>query len=707
MSKRLNYILLILLGIGAFSAVNYFSGILILETLKYITYLGMFILLPGWCLYRIIFIDPGSWLRQVSLGMVFGYTLEVALYLVASLFGFGLFNYSSLISMALFLPLLYIRLKKRGFIGASENIAARDLYSYLAITVLVLIVVRFQNISGTALPGSQPGGVTYYQDLVWHLSMAAEAKWHGFPFQNPSLALEPLRYYNFPEIHMAMASRITGIELVKIVTRLFPFELYFIWSLVLCWAARELIGGWKSSVAVAGLVLLVGSLSGPFAIYSFYKTGAPALYARDYFYNLISWIPYNSPTFLMGTVFFISLIVLISEYLGKEVKGRLARMIAITILLLASTFIKSILVPMIVMGLVGVLVWKIFFREKQIFVVALIFMISSTVYLLTREYTQALYINFVKVEPFFLLKTADINEVVFYYMNKHLPKLIWPGKILLPGLVIFGYAPLASFGAAVLLLSRKLKLKINEVWFFSLYFITFFLGMIFSYSGGEANFLIYETIPLAILGVLGLRLLFSGESRQVFLKGLALLLLVCGLATTGFNSLFPYIGENYYRQRYGDKPMMTDALFLGLRWLRDNTEPNSVIAVNYTQDLWKEKTSWFYSEFSEKEKYWYYSAFSERRFFLEGTFNSPEFSRWVNVYNSSPERLPFLERRQLLERFFEGREKDALLTIKDKYKVSYLLIDKRREPNIWLRAVSGGLLKLRYFNDDVDIYQII
>src|SRR3989338_8133999 len=300
---RTGHRLAILLGLISFLVVAWVSDVHILEALKYLGYSILYVLFPGWCFYRVLMVNAGNVLRQICLGWTLGYVLETAVYLLMpNLKIFGV-DYVALIIIGICIPFLYLKLRNSVHTLVKEQVPQREILAYVFIAVLVIITMRFYSIVQVPLP-SESRGVSYYQDLVWHLSLASEAKWHNLPFQNPSVSGESLRYYLFPHIHMAVASRISGIELSKILLRLFPLELYFLWALMLCWAARELIRKTHAPLLYTSLVLLLGSLTGSFAINSARKIGSAPLYEQDYFLNYIFWTPFNSPTFLFGTIFF-------------------------------------------------------------------------------------------------------------------------------------------------------------------------------------------------------------------------------------------------------------------------------------------------------------------------------------------------------------------------------------------------------------------
>ena len=67
---------------------------------------------------------------------------------------------------------------------------------------------------------AEPGeGHTYYGDLAFHLSVAADAK-HAVPPTLPQVAGDPLYYHWFAHLDMGLASQLAGIELSTVVFQL-------------------------------------------------------------------------------------------------------------------------------------------------------------------------------------------------------------------------------------------------------------------------------------------------------------------------------------------------------------------------------------------------------------------------------------------------------------------------------------------------------
>ena len=123
---------------------------------------------------------------------------------------------------------------KKSWIPATETkISLTDITIPIGLGIAVILLWSIHSFRNAPLP-ERDQGVTYYQDIVYHMGNATELK-NRFPPQNPRVSGSPLSYALGASLHMAMASRLTNIELSTITLRLFPMELLFLWSLALFW----------------------------------------------------------------------------------------------------------------------------------------------------------------------------------------------------------------------------------------------------------------------------------------------------------------------------------------------------------------------------------------------------------------------------------------------------------------------------------------
>lgn len=113
----------------------------------------------------------------------------------------------------------------------------------------------------------------------------------------------------------------------------------------------------------------------------------------------------------------------------------------------------------------------------------------------------------------------------------------------------------------------------------------------------------------------------------------------------------------------GGRPL-TPELYGALTWIRDETSPQSVIAVN------KQVTETGPYEFN-------YGAFSERRVFLAGWGYSGDYSdRHPLTASSGVTSNPYAERLERNEAAFERPDRSDLEMLSEQFGVHYLVVDQ-------------------------------
>jgi hypothetical protein len=98
------------------------------------------------------------------------------------------------------------------------------------------------------------------QDLVFHLALAGEMLHHGFPFQDPSVAGEPLRYQVLPHLDAAAGSFVTGIDLEVLLWRTQPVLAVAAGAALAAGIARRYGVGIGGGLLAAALLLFGGEL---------------------------------------------------------------------------------------------------------------------------------------------------------------------------------------------------------------------------------------------------------------------------------------------------------------------------------------------------------------------------------------------------------------------------------------------------------------
>lgn len=190
----------------------------------------------------------------------------------------------------------------------------------------------------------------YYNDLTFHLSLAAEAK-HAMPPTVPQVAGEPLYYHWLAHADMGVASRMTGIELSTILFQL--------------WVPVVLLAG-VVIVAACGSRISGRLWAGPLAALFIYGTGelVGASTSRPFtpLTQIYSW---SSPSQTIATVFAIPAAGVIIDYLRRQAGATRQLWLLGIPLFLALALAKSSELP-VFMGGAGILCVVALLRRDRV-----------------------------------------------------------------------------------------------------------------------------------------------------------------------------------------------------------------------------------------------------------------------------------------------------------------------------------------------------
>jgi hypothetical protein len=148
-------------------------------------------------------------------------------------------------------------------------------------------------------------------------------------------------------------------------------------------------------------------------------------------------------------------------------------------------------------------------------------------------------------------------------------------------------------------------------------------------------------------------------------------------------------GHPLYDQQYRG---LTAGLYRGLLWLRENTDPDDVLAVN-NHSLHPDNSD---------SKYFYYSAFAQRRVALESWDYTAQ-AVATGLFSVDSNHTPFFRRLTLANLAFGVTDESAIHSLARDYQVKYLVVDKVHRA----AAPALGNVTRHVFGDgDIDVYEI-
>jgi hypothetical protein len=727
------------------------------QVVTFAGYEAVFVIGPGWLLYRALVPRARGALRQLVFGWSLGYVLELSAFAATAAL--------SVRSMMIIYPLLVaavtIPVVLRRRTGSSAYTlgpaSASWRWAVAAVCVLMTAYMGVEYFGSDPLPNNVPA-VSYGIDSVWYLSLAADAR-HHWPVGDPTVAGVSLPYHWFASFDAAAISEVTGLSLPLVFFRLYLVPMVLLVALGLCEAGQAISRSrWVGPIA-AGLALLVTEISlDPHTGYSF---------ANELADDVVS----ISPSFLMGLMFFVPAVILLHELCvsPSQRHGReLGLWIVLTLLLVGCVGAKATTVPVISGGLVLYLLWRLITYRRLDRPAAAALAVSLAVYVLAwllvyrgagsggltlhppgavRQMGAIAHVRsqlggqLGALDSLFWALATPVGLAGAY--GAALCGLVWTFKLrrepaprghaLLLSVLIAGIVPylasthfglsqvffaeygvvvgclLAAEGLYLLWLrqrhvrSARAQLAGGAAWAGLLAATAFGLAPLLG-LGGSARRSIYLDLDTGLAaGVVAMCVLGVGSRRPAgawWLRA-ACAVILAGAAARMLEIAPPAIARlSAGAPQYSTTgPGLTSGLLRGLNWVRTNTPTNAVLGVNNYRDG---SLYWFYG-WSIPDDF-YYSAFAERRVFLEGWIYAQRSFELGEKQVFYGRRTPYPRRRALNDAVFQRSDRGALRTLAKRYGVTYLLVDRIHDDRVSPRL--SQLAELAYANPDVAVYRV-
>jgi hypothetical protein len=695
-------------------------GVSLAEGLLYIAYELCFVILPGWLAYVALSHRPGGGLRQLAFGWALGYVLAILAFMLTAAAGArGLFLVYPLVTGLVSVAIIRRRGKR---VLPFEGTAALSPITVWAIAVVCLGAVAyigFSQFPPAPLPGTE--SVSYFPDYPRWIGLAAEAK-HHWPITDPSVEGQPLPYHYFVNVHLAAASQVTGLDLPLIYLRLFVFPLVVLSALLMVVAGQRFAQDAWVGVIAACLALFIGELR---------LDANLSFLAHTPFLGLFFTFVLRSPSFLLGLVFFIALLVLIGERIAdREQAARPGEWLLLAIFAVGASDAKVAILPLVAVALATYAGWTWLTQRRVRPAVwisgAIVLAVVGVVYAL--QYRG--HASGVRVDAFWAFDGMPAVQLVKADLVANLPS--FPGKeaVLSTGAVVFGSLGLLAaslVGIAWLLRTRRSSLGPERVWLFSVLGAGLVLSVALSEPGTINGwyFISYGLVAGCLLSAEGLRIAWrrrpslSGRSNRLAILGLGFVVVLVGLiGIPVWLPLFtgPRAVALTYIFRYGTLLVaLVLFYFVARRWIGPGRWPAAALVttallivgalatpLNYVvpalrsssgPGVYKEMSPAMYGALTWVRDHtpedsviavnnqWIddanqvplefnYSAFSERRVYLEGWAYS-QAARELGYAAVSAGANPFVDRLELNRAAFENGDPRALRS----QGVNYLVVD--------------------------------
>lgn len=712
------------------AAVLLATGVRPRELLALAGYEALFVVLPGVVALRALLPQPGSWVTQLALGWPLGYALEVAL------FAFGTWVGAPWLQVAL--PIvaglaLVARLRRRDGAPRVATTPAFDrgtAWATAAVAVAALVLFALGPFASYPLPRGVPS-VVLYADNVFDIALTAEASEH-WPLTNANVAGEPLRYHVLAFVHGGAIGRTTGVELDVVVLRWMPTVLLLIVALQVAWLARRVAPRrrWAPPAAVA-ILLLAGELD--------FDPNRDAPFVGLFRIDMVL-----SPTFAFALPFTIALAGVLARVLSNAAQPSRRTWLLVAVLTAAAIGSKgsTLLVLLGALGLFAVarLALDRVVDRRALTALALAVVVAAATYLAffsgggdagatIRPLAFLDYSVFGDVRGLasggawdvmrlaaLLAPWAGALLLVGRLRGAARLRALWLGAITLGGLLPF--LVLAQPGASQLYFLHVAApaAAVLSAWGIALAWPRSvparrgiaaaaaavggglaLAGVLHALARDDADLTkaLYAAIFAALLALVGVvALAVARRPRDAASCAVALLVAVAVLDGP-LDVLPPWLkseraGTPHYTADTADGPRGIDTeLLTALRWLRDHSTPDDVIAVDTHTE----------AKGSDVARYFYAAAFAERRTFLGGWDYTAEA---VAHTAEGASGLPFAERRRLNAAAYSG-DRGALEVLHDRNGVRFVVVDRKHARPA--SALARSMPRV-YASPHVEIYRL-
>lgn len=622
------------------------TGVDASELIRYGLYLLVFVLAPGIAAYLALMARPGDPVRVLALGWTFGIALVLVSFVLTAALGVRELLWAHpVVVLALAAPTARRRLRE---VAWDESPSAPMVVAAVGILALALVYLIADAFVAAPLP-ERAASVQYYVDNVWDIGVVAEAM-HHWPLQHPSVAGEPLRYHLFAFLDMGATGYVSGVEPSTLVLRLFPVSMTFLSFLLMTCLGRRVGGRWSVGVLAGALLFLTGELD---------------IFPRNQFpfLGVLTAVWWDSPTYVFGLPFFLAATLLVCDALRRHQGFAAREAVLFTALVAVGVGAKASVAPVLLGGLSLTGAWCLWRCRDRL---GLLVGLSGVVLAVFIAGYVAIYSGgsgALRVKAFTFLQSTLVEMRYPHLRGRFLIEALMSG----PTILLSSYALLAIvwmlarpsldvvFLLALLAASLAPTLFVASPgagqWYFLLYGVP--PALVVAAAGLDRfwrwaiaagvdprRLLVAAAVVVAIAGI-GAAWSWSYDDFAsvpvLVVYAVVLVTLVVAAAMVAprprrLAAMLPIAAALSIAVSLADRPLdsfplrlqelrdglpmnpldqpnsrgTTRALTDGLRWVRDNTPQDALLAVN-NHELSTNGSS----------RYFYYSALAERRVFLE------------------------------------------------------------------------------------------
>jgi hypothetical protein len=541
----------------------------------------IYVIVPGFTLYRFVFPNEKDWLVVLGMSWAVGLALETMFFLLTKATGTSqvFFAYPLLV-----LPFTFKVLSTTPGDFLSESPPTPHLLVLLVLVGMVVSISLYY--SPTVLfesSGEIPG------DIIYHISNIAEMRNH-WPMEDPHIVGAPFQYWHyFSYVSPAVVSLIAAIPVHSLVMMILP-GVSSVLLLIQIYNSGRLIAG-SSIVGLIACAIILFHADVGWAVSRYLRLNYSFLLRSGMGQAL-----YESMTTQYGSIFISTLAIIFNKWFTAEYQSPVKLVILTGVLAFMTAGTKTSAMPPMLIGLAVVFALQLLIRRQipiDTFIPLLVAgaIATPTLYFLVSGVTNVLGQDNLTVfgiardiYPF----TSPAYRSALALLEPNIsrpPALLQIGRGVF--LIIWSslYPGLIGLGALLKLANNRVKLATTDYWILATYLTGLVLALVLPLGsrGDERSFLDHGLLLLGIVAASGIYNAVTNVSRKQLFALILMLIFMVPIGLYGFQRLRHglYSDSVVLRQTFQPRQETVSDYLETMAWIRSNTSPDALLLVDH------------------------------------------------------------------------------------------------------------------------------
>ena len=636
---------------------------------------------PGLAFLNLCGLKFKSRAADLSIGFFLGFAFLTFIYYISVWIDSKAVIYIYMVLSCFASLLIFIKGRKKYDYGNirrtyRDHIDYKFIFSVMLIFCGCIVYLQFKQV-----PIQTAESTNIMSDLVWHMGITDAVAKDFFPIAPWSGLDIELKYHYFMDLLYGIILRISGIPADIQILQCSSFLLTYVFSISSYAFFKEILKKNKSAAIFAVCIFLT-------------------IFAKT---NFIDHVLSNTNNVGMALSCSMCIAVVLNAGLKRETNWKTACLV-IFLLSYIFTGLKAPFAIVLVCAMIGTLLLAVILRYKNSKRLAIYTFAATIAFVFTYKIFIASSSGNSRGAEITLGATMKYSFLSDIYYNiiseggavQYLKYVI----ILIFVAVVMGacFLPFIAgfFGEANRVLIKKEEMDPVIILQFAMVIVGFSAWLLLDFHSNNQMYFAFAAAPSLVM--IGAWYFTRIEWKQKWLSEkficcFSALMLIVSVSLIGKSTL-SYIAADCTEYTYAtdddyedDTERFSHCEYLGMLWLRDNTDEEDLIA--------SDRQSLDMSTYDTKDRFksrWFYTVERcVRQFFFEGT-------GYAGVRSSEQREELYKKNRELYDSLNENRAETA-----EKLGVDYIVVSKRINPQL---EINENGIACVYSNKDIDIYEV-